>query len=54
MGDRRKAALTMAMKSAGGRDLRRAALEGVVDQTRVAQLPGRGRRAAGPVGRKRW
>ena len=44
----------MAIKSVGDRLLSCAAREGVVDQTREARLPGRGRRAMGPVGRKRW
>jgi len=46
--------LTIAIKSVVERDLRVAAWEGSVDQTSEANPFGRGRRAQGPVGRKRW
>lgn len=45
--------MIVAERSSNERDLRWAAREGRVDQTRVAYGPGRGRRAIGPVGRKR-
>lgn len=53
-GERRSAALMRAVKSGLVRDLKVCAWDGVVDHTRVANGPGRGRTAIGPVGRKRW
>ena len=54
VGSRRKAALTIAVKSAGESCLSCAARAGVVLQTMLALLSGSGSRAMGPVGRKRW
>lgn len=53
---RRSAALTVLTNADGERDLSVDAMDGVVDQTRLAWLSGRGRIAMGPPreGRKRW
>jgi len=53
---RRSAALMVLVRAEGERDLSVDAVWGVVDQTRLAWLFGRGRMAMGPPreGRKRW